>query len=82
MDLGVEGKRVAIETIATLVNIKNVMGDLLLRPAGIPPELYHPLLYQRDASTGRSPQTRSRSSEKRRFARARASSRSAKKSVA
>jgi len=53
MDLGVEGKRVAIETIATLVNIKNVMGDLLLRPAGIPPELYHPLLYQRDASTGR-----------------------------
>jgi hypothetical protein len=53
MDLGIEGKRVAIETIATLVNVKNVMGDLILRPAGIPPELYGPLLYQRDVSTGR-----------------------------
>ena len=53
MDLGVEGKRVAIEAIATLVNVKNVMGDLILRPAGIPHELYRPLLYQRDDGTGR-----------------------------
>lgn len=53
MDLGVEGRRLAIEAIATLVHIKNTMAELLLKPAGVPPEVYRPLLYRRDESTGR-----------------------------
>lgn len=52
MDTGVEERRVVIEAIATLVKIKHVMADLILRPAGIPSEIYRPLLYQRDPSTG------------------------------
>jgi hypothetical protein len=53
MDLGVEERRVAIEVIATLVNIKSAMADLLLKPAGVPPEVYRPLLDRRDEGTGR-----------------------------
>ena len=53
MDLGVEGRRLAIEAIATLVHIKNTMAELLLKPAGVPAEVYRPLLYRRDESTGR-----------------------------
>ena len=53
MDIGVEERRVAIEVIATLVKIKHVMADLILKPAGIPPEIYRSLLYRRDPSTGR-----------------------------
>src|SRR2546421_12377868 len=53
MDISVEERRVAIEVIATLVNIKHVMADLILKPAGIPPEIYRSLLYRRDPSTGR-----------------------------
>ncbi len=52
MDIGVEERRVAIEVIATLVKIKHVMADLILKPAGIPPEIYRSLLYRRDPSTG------------------------------
>jgi hypothetical protein len=29
------------------------MADLILRPAGVPPEIYQPLLYKRDEITGR-----------------------------
>ena len=54
MDPGVEGRRLAIEIIASLVHIKSTMADLLLRPAGVPQDVYRPLLHQRDESTGRS----------------------------
>ena len=53
MDLGVEGRRIAIEAIATLVHIKNTMAELLLKPAGVPAEIYRPLLNRRDEATGR-----------------------------
>ncbi len=53
MDPGVEGRRLAIEAIATLVNIKSAMAELVLKPAGVPPEIYRPLLYKRDETTGR-----------------------------
>ena len=43
----------AIEAIATLVNIKKAMAELILKPAGVPGEIYRPLLRQRDPSTGR-----------------------------
>lgn len=53
MDLGIEERRTAIEAIATLAHMKNALADLVLRPAGVPPDLYRPLLYQRDPNTGR-----------------------------
>lgn len=53
MDLGIEERRVAIEAIVTLVNLKNVMADLILKPAGVPHDVYASLLYKRDANTGR-----------------------------
>lgn len=53
MDLGIEERRVAIEAIATLAHIKRVMVDLILKPAGIPNEVYRTLLYGRDELTGR-----------------------------
>ena len=52
-NLGVEERRVALEAIATLVHIKRVMADLILKPAGVPAEIYQPLLYRRDESTGK-----------------------------
>ena len=53
MEIGVEERRLAIEVIATLVNIKSTMVELILKPAGIPPDVYRPLLYKRDENTGR-----------------------------
>jgi hypothetical protein len=53
MDLGIDERRIAIEAIATLVHVKNVMADLILKPAGVPRDIYGPLLYQRDSNTGR-----------------------------
>lgn len=47
-----EEKIVAIQAIATLVNIKSAMADLILKPAGVPREIYIPLLYKRNESTG------------------------------
>jgi hypothetical protein len=52
MDLGIQEHQVAMEAIATLVNVKRVMCDLILKPAGVPREVYFPLLNQRD-DTGR-----------------------------
>jgi len=52
-DLGTEGRRVAIEAIATLAYIKSTMVELILKPAGIPADVYKPLLYKRDEATGR-----------------------------
>ena len=47
MDPDVEERGVAIEAIATLVNIKHVMVNLVLEPAGIPKRKgrYHPTTY-------------------------------------
>jgi hypothetical protein len=53
MDPGVEGRRLAVEIIATLVHIKSTMAELLLRPAGVPPDVYRPVLQRRDEATGR-----------------------------
>jgi hypothetical protein len=53
MDLGVEGRRLVIEIIATLIHIKSTMAELVLKPSGIPMEIYQPLLYRRDETTGR-----------------------------
>lgn len=52
-DLGVEGRRAAIEIIATLVHIKATMVKLILRPAGVPQDITQNLLYRRDPTTGR-----------------------------
>jgi hypothetical protein len=35
-----------------LAGLKNVMVDLILKPAGVPPEMYRPLLARRDERTG------------------------------
>jgi len=51
-DLGTDERKVAMEAIATLCHVKRVMADLLLRPAGVPEDVYRSLLYRRD-ETGR-----------------------------
>ena len=53
MDISVEERRVANEAICTLVNIKHTMAELLLKPAGVPREIYAPLLTRRDEVTGK-----------------------------
>lgn len=53
MDPRVEEKRVVVEIIATLVNIKSTMVEIILRPAGVTPDIYQPLLSKREESTGR-----------------------------
>ncbi len=52
-DPGIEVRRVVIEIIATLVHIKATMVELILKPAGVPKEIYQDLLYRRDVATGR-----------------------------
>jgi hypothetical protein len=51
MDLRIEERRVANEAIATLVNIKSTMADMLLKPAGVPESLFQPIFKQRDPNT-------------------------------
>src|SRR6266849_5426147 len=53
MDLGTEERRTAIEVIATLVYHIDQMAKLILEPAGIPLEVYRPILIQRNSVTGR-----------------------------
>jgi hypothetical protein len=53
MEIGVEERRLAIEAIATLVNHKNVMIELILKPAGVPAAIYKSVLAQQDAVTGK-----------------------------
>ena len=53
LETSVEARRLAIEIIATLVHIKSAMSELILKPAGVPPEIYRPLLYRRDETTGK-----------------------------
>jgi len=50
--LGTDEKRVAIEAISTLCYVKRSMVELLLKPAGIPEDVFRGLLYKRD-ETGR-----------------------------
>lgn len=50
--LDLEGRRLAIEVMATLVRIKHTMIELILKPAGIPASIYLPLMKQRDETTG------------------------------
>jgi len=52
METGIEEQRVVIEAIATLVNIKATMINLLLVPAGVPADIYKPLFNLRDPITG------------------------------
>jgi hypothetical protein len=51
--VSIEERKLAIEVIATLVHIKSTMSELILKPAGVPPEVYQLLLYRRDETTGR-----------------------------
>lgn len=53
MDLGVDGRRLALEAITTLVHLKNALGELILKPAGVSQDIYRPLFHKRDLSTGR-----------------------------
>ena len=53
MDLGVDGRRLALEAITTLVHLKNALGELILKPAGVSQDIYRPLFHQRDSTTGR-----------------------------
>ncbi len=53
MDIGVEARKLAIEIIASLVHIKNTMAELLLKPSGVPVEIYRSLLYKKDDATGK-----------------------------
>jgi hypothetical protein len=53
MDLGTDQRRLAIEIIATLVHVKNNLVEFVLKPAGVPAEIYRPLLYGRDPNTGK-----------------------------
>src|SRR6266566_533951 len=52
-EIGIEERRVIVELIATLANLKNEMVDRILRPAGIRPDVYRPLLSRRDEVSGR-----------------------------
>ncbi len=53
MDVGIEERIAAIEVIATLVYLKSRMVQLILEPAGIPADIYRPLLKRRNPVTGR-----------------------------
>jgi hypothetical protein len=49
-NFGIDEKRLAIEAIATLCHIKRPMVELLLKPAGVPEDIYRQLIYARDES--------------------------------
>jgi hypothetical protein len=52
MEISIDDRRVAIEAIATLVNVKMIMAERILKPAGVPKEIYLPLLHKKNESTG------------------------------
>ena len=52
MNIGVDGHRLIIEIISTLVHVKATMEEMILKPAGVPPESYKDLLYKRDETAG------------------------------
>jgi hypothetical protein len=49
---GVDARKLALEAIATLVNVKRIAADRILRPAGIPDSHIRRFLQGRDATTG------------------------------
>lgn len=49
--LDADARRTALEIIATLVNVKRLAVDHLLRPAGVPPPLINKFLSGRDSAT-------------------------------
>ncbi|MDD5615124.1 MAG: hypothetical protein PHH85_02880 [Candidatus Methanoperedens sp.] len=53
MEISVEEQRLTIEIISTLVHIKDTMAELILKPAGVPADVYRPLLYRHDDTTGK-----------------------------
>ena len=53
MRVGVDERGLVIEAIATLAYRKSDMVNFVLKPAGVPQEIYHPLSRQRDDLTGR-----------------------------
>jgi hypothetical protein len=48
----VEARRLAVEVIAKLVNVKKTAAELLLRRADVPEDLIHRFLTERDPATG------------------------------
>jgi hypothetical protein len=50
--LDADARRLALEVIATLVHIKKISADQLLRPAGVPEDLIRTFVVGRDAATG------------------------------
>jgi hypothetical protein len=50
--VNVDARKLALEAMATLVNVKRIAADRLLRPAGIPDALIMQFLKGRDATTG------------------------------
>lgn len=53
MNVGVDERGLVIEAIATLAYRKSDMVNFILKPAGVPSEIYRPLSNQRDDRTGR-----------------------------
>ena len=49
---GVDARKLALEVMATLVNVKLIAADRILRPAGIPDVLIKRFLKGKDATTG------------------------------
>jgi hypothetical protein len=50
--IDVDARKAALEVLATLVNIKKIAADRLLRPAGVPDPLIARFLRGKDATTG------------------------------
>jgi hypothetical protein len=48
----IDARKLALEAIATLVNVKRIAADRLLRPAGVPDEFIERFLRGKDATTG------------------------------
>ena len=53
MGTSIDQRSLAMETISTLVHIKDTMAQLILEPAGVPREVYVPLLRRVNPATGR-----------------------------
>lgn len=49
---GVDARKLALEVMATLVNVKRIAADRILRPAGIPDVLIKRFLKGKDVTTG------------------------------
>jgi hypothetical protein len=52
MNTGTEERRLVIEIITTLANLKKILVELILKPSGVPADIYQTLLNQRDDTTG------------------------------